>query len=77
MKANKKTFISEDSESPFLNPAKYKNHSNPVGLFKNQNRKFDVPIRMPALDDSSSITASEENNGKTPPEIDIQKMLKK
>lgn len=32
---------------------------------------------MPALDDSSSITASEENNGKTPPEIDIQKMLKK
>mmetsp|Transcript_30835 Transcript_30835/g.30377 ORF Transcript_30835/g.30377 Transcript_30835/m.30377 type:complete len:190 (-) Transcript_30835:195-764(-) len=78
MKSSKKISISEDSESPLLRSSNLKGKSNPIMLFKTGNKKFDIPIRMPKFDDTSSITISEENTHKTPSEdVDLERMLKK
>ena len=63
-KANKNVLISEDSESPFPSMNKCKIKSTPIQLMNSQTRKFDIPIRMSALEDSSSVSISEENKEK-------------
>jgi len=75
-KANK-VLLSEDSESPNPLTLQYKMSSDPIQIMNSQSKKFDIPIRMSALNDSSSNTISEENYPqKTESKIEMQKLMK-
>ena len=75
-KANK-VLLSEDSESPYPLTLQYKMSSDPIQIMNSQSKKFDIPIRMSALNDSSSNTISEENYPqKTESKIEMQKLMK-
>ena len=70
--------MSEKSDSPYPKTAA-KHSSTPIGMMASKNRQFDIPIRMSALDESSSATISEENlpHKTTSDTLNMEKMLKK